>query len=120
MKRPLLVVSCAVLLLIVTGFWIIGRPAYRRSQESRALRQAVNFLQQGDLRYASLSARRALTINPRNLEACEVMAKLAELGSSPQMLDWRRRIVELSPTLENRLSLAATALRVEASPYALA
>jgi len=106
---------CAVL-----GLWIAGRPAYRHYKESRALNQARKFIALGDLRNASLSARTALMANPRSVGACQIMAKLAELLSSPQALDWRRRIVDLSPSVEARLDLAAAALRVQRPPYPLA
>jgi hypothetical protein len=52
---------------------------------------------QGDYRNASHSARQTLRANPRNLEACDIMADLAERSRSPYALDWRGRIVELAP-----------------------
>jgi len=45
------------------------------------------------------------------------MAGLAERAGSPALLDWRRRIAEISPTPENRLRLASTALRLQRPPY---
>jgi tetratricopeptide (TPR) repeat protein len=54
-----------------------------------------------------------LSINPTNLEACIVMAQLAETVCAPQALDWRRRIAELSPTLEHKLAVARTAMALE-------
>jgi tetratricopeptide (TPR) repeat protein len=47
------------------------------------------------------------------------MAGWAEKAGSPALLDWRRRIAEVSPTLENRLLLASTALRLQRPPYPL-
>ena len=68
---------------------------------------------------SSLSARQALSLNPSNLVACQLMAGLAEMAGSPALLDWRRRIAEISPTPENRLLLASTALRLQRPPYPL-
>jgi hypothetical protein len=99
------------------GLWFFGRPAYRRYQETRALGQARRYLSQGDSRNASLSARQALSANPRNLEACEIMAGLAERSRSSYALEWRHRIVELAPTIQNKLLLASAALRSQGSPY---
>jgi hypothetical protein len=116
--KKLIIVALAVLVLV--GLWSSGRPAYRRYKEARALRQAVTFLERGDLASASLSVRQVLVLNPRSLEACRLMAELASLTGAPQALDWRRRIVELSPTPENRMALARTAVAVQPRPYPLA
>jgi predicted Zn-dependent protease len=82
--------------------------------------RAKDFLARGDFRDAELSARQVLALNQRNFEACKLMVELAERAHSPRMLEWRRRVVEISPTTENKLSLAAAALRVQATPYPLA
>ena len=66
------------------------------------------------------SARGRRWFNPRNVAACEVMARLAEVARAPQVLDWRKRIVELAPTVENKLHLASAALRNQPAPFALA
>jgi cellulose synthase operon protein C len=115
----LVLLALALLLLAGTGIWW-GRPAYRDWKERRLLAQAQAFLAKGDLRNASLSARQALSLNPSNLVACQLMAGWAEKAGSPALLDWRRRIAEASPTPENRLLLASTALRFQRPPYPLA
>jgi hypothetical protein len=102
------------------GLWFYARPAYRHHREIHAAEQARGYLAQGDYRNASLCARQALGYNPLNLEACRVMADLADRSRSPQLLDWRRRIVELAPTIENKLMLASSALRSQGPPYPLA
>ena len=110
-------------LIIVIGclsLWFFGRPAYRHYQEERSIEQARKALAKGDYRNASLSARQTLQANPLNLEACEIMADLAERSRSPAILDWRRRIVEVAPTIQNKLMLASSALHVQAPPYSLA
>src|SRR5438552_4629187 len=115
------VIAGAVALIVgVVALWFVGRPAYHRRQEKRAVEQALQFMAKGDRRNASLSARRALQINSRNTEACRVMAELNEMARSPAALDWRRRIAETSPTIENKLRLAAAAIRLQPPPFALA
>jgi hypothetical protein len=47
------------------------------------------------------------------------MADLAQNVGSPALLDWRRRIADISSTPDNRLLLASTALRLQGPPYAL-
>ena len=107
-----------VLLIGGAGIWW-GRPAYRHWKERRLVAQAQAFLAKGDFANGSLCARQVLSLNPSNLVACQLMAGLAEKAGSPALLDWRRRIAEVSPTPENRLSLAATALRLQRPPYSL-
>jgi predicted Zn-dependent protease len=118
MKKTVIVGAVAI---IAAGlaFWFVGRPMYRRHQEHRAVEQAGQFMAKGDTRNTSLSSRRALQINPRNMEACRIMAELSEMSRSPAALDWRRRIAETSPTTENKLKLAAAALRLQTPPFAL-
>lgn len=82
--------------------------------------RAVRFLERGDLASASLSVRQALALDPRSLPACRLMAELASVTGAPQALDWRRRIVELAPTPENKMALARTAVAVQPAPYPLA
>jgi hypothetical protein len=115
----LALLALALLLLAGAGIWW-GRPAYRNWKQRRLLAQAQTFLAKGGLRNASLSARQVLSLNPSNLVACQLMAGWAEKAGSPALLDWRRRIADVSPTPENRLLLASTALRFQRSPYPLA
>jgi predicted Zn-dependent protease len=119
MKKAVLVAG-VFLVAGAVGFWLFGRPAYRRFKEDRAVARAKAFLTSDDYRNANLSARQALAVNPRNLEACQVMAQLAEMARAPQVLDWRRRVADISPTVDNRLRFVATALMVEQPPWPLA
>ena len=120
LSKRTIVVGSAALVAVSLGLWFVGRPAYRRHQEADAVARAKKAVAEGDFRSASLSVRRALAINPRSLEACQIMALIAELAHSPQVLDWCGRVVELSPTVENKLTLAAAALKVQGPPYPLA
>ena len=114
------IIAGALLVFGLAGLWFYARPAYKHHRETRALEQAKSFLSKGDYRSASLSARQALQVNPRSVEACRMLAEVAERSRSPYALDLRRRIVELAPTVQNKLMLAATALRSENPPYPLA
>ncbi len=114
----LAVVAAVVLLLAAAGLWW-GRPAYRHWQQRRLLAQARAFLAKDDFANGSLCVREVLAMNPSNLEACRLMAGLAERAGSPALLDWRRRIADIAPSPENRLLLASTALRLQRPPYAL-
>ncbi len=114
------IIASVVAVLLFLGLWFFGRPAYLRHQETQAIKQAREYLVQRDYRNASLCARQALRTNPRDLEASRIMADLAEKAHSPAVLDWRRRIADAAPTIENKLMLASSALRVQGPPYPLA
>ncbi|MGN6554944.1 MAG: hypothetical protein ACTHLW_14650 [Verrucomicrobiota bacterium] len=94
-----------------------GRRPYHLYKERHSLKQAQSFLASKDYRNAFLSVKQCLTINPSNAPACLVMAELAELSRSPAALDWRRRLVELQPTVENKLALARAGVRFEKPPF---
>jgi predicted Zn-dependent protease len=108
------------ILLVLAAVVFFGRSAYRHFKEQRDQTQAQAFLAKGDFRSAMLSARQALLLNPTNVPACRVMATLADLGHSPAVLDWQRRIVQDEPTIENKLQLASAALRYQNPPFPLA
>ncbi|HWQ90701.1 MAG TPA: hypothetical protein VN673_03440, partial [Clostridia bacterium] len=113
------VALCLLLMVALSAAWFIGRPTYRRHKETRAVQQAKEFIAKGDYRSASLSARQALLANPHNLDACRMMAELAEMAQSTNALEWLRRIAETAPTTENKLRLAAAALRFQPPPFPL-
>ena len=45
------------------------------------------------------------------------MLELAQIAGAPQVLEWQKRLVQLAPTPENELGLAAAALQFETPPY---
>ncbi len=120
MKKSIVFGAMILLVAGAAALWIFGRPAYRRYKETRAIAQADAFMAHGDYRDASVSARTALLLNSNDLVACTIMADLSDRTRSPQVLEWRRRVAELSPTLHNRLLLASACLRVQNRPYSIA
>ncbi len=113
------IVIAVVVIGSLLGFQYFGRPAYKRHKETRSIEQAKSFMAKHDYRNASLSARQTLQVNRNNLEACRIMADLAEMSRDPSLLDWRRRVAELAPTTQNKILLASTALRAQGAPYLL-
>ncbi|HEX3988332.1 MAG TPA: hypothetical protein VHZ30_02800 [Verrucomicrobiae bacterium] len=120
MKKRILLVTAVMLVAAIIAAWVYGRPAYRHYKENRAVNQAQAFMSRGDYNNASVSAREALILNSNNIAACELMADLSDKSRSPQTLEWRRRIADLSPTLPNRLTYASACLRFQNKPYPMA
>ena len=119
MKKSVIIIA-VIAIGSLLGFQYFGRPAYKRHKEARSIQQAKSFMANHDYRNASLSARQAWQLNPKNLEACRIMEEIAEMSPFPAvLLDWRRRIADLAPTAENKIRLASTALRAQGAPYPL-
>ena len=120
MKRLILPLSITAFALTLVTLCLYTWPRYQRAREARQLRQAWAFLSAGDFARASLNARAVLQHDSNNVEACSLLARLAELSRSAAAVDWRQRIAELSPTAGHKLELARAALHLQRPPYALA
>lgn len=108
-------------LLVALGLSLVwGWPRYQRHRQDQTLRQARAFIAAGDFANASLSVRQVLYGAPAHLQACRIMVELAEIARSPAALSWQERVVEISPTLPERLRLARAALLWQAPPCSLA
>lgn len=106
-------------LIILTAAWHWGLPVYQHAKERRHLAAAQASFDRGDYRNALMSARLVLMLDSNSVPACRLMAGLAEVSHSPTTLDWRQRLVELDPTVENKLALAAAALQFQNPPFPL-
>ncbi len=118
--RKSVFIAGVLLVLLAAGFWFVGRPAYRKHRETVSMQKARDYLAKGDVRNANLMARQTLLANPNNLEACRMIAEIAEALRHPLALDYRRRAVEIEPSISNKLQLASTALRAQGPPFPLA
>src|ERR1017187_10535705 len=105
MKKAIL--ATLIIAIGCLGLWFFGRTPYRHYQEQRAIEQARKALAKGDYRNASLSARQTLQVNPANLEACQLMADLAEKSHSPSILDFAGRSAVGKSTIPNKPPLRA-------------
>jgi tetratricopeptide (TPR) repeat protein len=116
--KPWIGAVVAIVLLAAAGW--LGKSTYRHFKEKRSQAQAQAFMAKGDYRNALLSARQTLLLDSTNVEACRVMAGLADISRSPATLDWWQKIVEMEPTIGNKLSLASASLRYQSPPFPLA
>jgi tetratricopeptide (TPR) repeat protein len=86
---------------------------YKRSEPDLLARGARELLAKKDYAGAILDARRSLQINPANPDACRIIASILESLGNTEAIDWRRRVLRLAPdSLDDKLALAATALRL--------
>lgn len=115
-KKCILGVVIFLPALVLAGYFVL-LPAYRQVKEDRAASQAVSFFSAGDLQSAWVAARRALSINPSNAPALDTIAKMAEKSRSRAAMEWRKRLADAHPTLENKFSLVSASLRCETSPF---
>src|SRR5436853_2915397 len=109
LQKVLLFIVILGLLLLGGGY--AGYRGYKSARQTRLVKQAREYLKKSDPRKAALVLQRALRYNPRDVEACRLMAQLAEATRSRAALVWRSRAVELSPgSADDRLALARTAM----------
>ena len=115
--KKLIIAATICILLLLMGY--AGYRGYQVWRERHFLAMAKDYLAKADYENESLSLQKALQANPRNLEALQYMAALAEAVRSPAALIYRQRILALNPqSADDRLKLAQTALSFQ--EYALA
>jgi cytochrome c-type biogenesis protein CcmH/NrfG len=116
MRKTIIVLSCllAVLLLGYTGY-----RGYQVWKQKHGMAMARSYLGKADMRNTILALQEVLKTNPRNIEACRMMAGLTEAARSRAALVWRQRVLELNPnSFEDRLALAQAALVFQDYPLA--
>jgi tetratricopeptide (TPR) repeat protein len=100
-----------VVLVVVLGY--IGVHFFHRWQERHLIRRAVAYLSGGDVKLAALSARRAVQMNPANVDAVRAMAQIADRAGDRAAADWWRKVLDLQPNnTDDALALVRAALRV--------
>lgn len=109
-----LTLGLVVLLLGYTGY-----RSFLVWKQSHGMQMAKTYLARKDMRNAILAVQQVLKANPRNIEACRMMAGLLEALGQPSALLWRERVVELSPaSRDDRLTLVQAALASKNYPLA--
>jgi hypothetical protein len=109
-----LIVGGLVGLVLVTIIVYAGVHFFHRWQERHLIRRAAAYLSGGDVKAAALSARRAVQMNPANVEAARAMAQIADRAGDRTALEWWRKVLDLQPhDAEDALALVRAALRVK-------
>ncbi|MEI8040085.1 MAG: hypothetical protein WCL11_01670 [Verrucomicrobiota bacterium] len=108
-RNVLIIVPLAGLILAGSGYGAYR--VYVHARQTSLLKQARTLVEKANTRKAQICLQRVLRADPRNVEACRLMAELNDAGRSPGALFWRNRVVELKPdSMNDRLALAKTAL----------
>jgi hypothetical protein len=108
MRKTIIILSgsCIVLLLGYSAF-----RGYEVWKQNHWMALARQFAAKADVQNEFLCLEQALLANSRNLEACRMMANLAEAEHSSSALTWRKRALEIDPnSLDDRLALAQSAM----------
>lgn len=108
-RKPWFIAAAVCIVIGLVGYG--GYRAYLKWQPERLARQAQVFVEKGDYRNAALTVRRALQINSHNVNVCRTMARIVDKAGSPESVFWWRSVVSLSPSKEDCLAYAASALR---------
>ena len=117
MKKAIL--ASVVIVAGVLGLWFYARPAYRHHRETQAVEQARAVPGQGRLPQCFAECAPGVAAESARRRGLPDYGRFGRKSRSPYVLDWRRRIVEAAPTVENKLLLASSALRAQAPPYPL-
>ena len=116
MRKIIVILSCCIVLLLL-GY--TGYRGYQVWKQSHGIAMAKAYYAKGDYRSTVLSVQQALKANPRNIEACRMMAVLTEAARSREALVWRQRVLELNPnSFDDRMFLAQAALIFQDYPLA--
>jgi tetratricopeptide (TPR) repeat protein len=116
MRKIIIVLSCCL------GLLLVGYTSYRGYQiwkQNHGLAMAQGYFAKGDMRSSLLSLQQVLRINPRNIEACRMMAGVMEAAHISEALLWRQRVLQLNPkSFEDHLALAQAAIVFQNYPLA--
>ncbi|HTR40306.1 MAG TPA: hypothetical protein VMH87_01650 [Pseudomonadales bacterium] len=108
MRKIIIIFACGIILLLL-GY--CGHRAYKVWKQEHWVTLAKQYAEKKDIQNELLALKQALQTDPRNIEACRMMANLASAAGSPAALTLREKVVELDPSsLDDRLALAQAAI----------
>ena len=104
-----------IAIVLLLGYLAIGKRVIRRYDRwdaKRSVERAKVYFEKRDFKHAMLDARRALDVNPADVEATRLMAKSVEAIGAPGAEQWRNRLDSIIPgDSENVLAWAKDALK---------
>lgn len=107
--RKVIIILAGCIVVLLLGY--SGYRGYELWKQNHWMSMARTYGAKGDVHSEYLCLEQALRFNSRNVDACRMMANLADAARSPAALTWRKRVVELDPnSMDDRLALAQTAI----------
>lgn len=107
--RKIIVIMMSCTLVLLLGY--AGYRGFELWKQNHWMSLAKSFAARGDAHSEFLALEQVLNSNSRNVDACRMMADLAQAARSPSALTWRERVVELDPDSSlDHLALAQTAV----------
>ena len=114
-----LVLTGLVALLLVGALGIGAYKAYQTWDGRRLVRRSEAYLSAGDVRSAALTAHRAFQLSHTNVEACRILARIAEATSQSAAVEWRKSALLAAPDSdEDKIALAKAAVQFDQLPLA--
>jgi Flp pilus assembly protein TadD len=106
------VVIGGLVVVVIAGIFF-GRPYYHEWKHRRFITQANEFIAKSDYRSAYLAVQQALAIQPKDIEAWRIKARIMEAGRSPSAISCWLQAVEIEPNnSSNRFALARAAMLI--------
>src|SRR3954451_6882966 len=104
-----IVLGLAVFIGLIWG----GHRAVVRLKQHRLLSQAHASFAKHDDRWAVIAAQRVFELDPKNVEACRILADVLERQGAPAAVEWRQQVLKLRPdSVDDSLALVRTSLRL--------
>ena len=98
--------------IVLAGLGVGAYRFYLQWEGGRLIRRAQAYMSYGDSRSAALTAQRAFQLKSSNVEACRILAVLAEQEGQPSAIEWRQQVLAIKPeSTEDAIALAKTALQ---------
>ena len=107
-----IVFGAVLAIALLIGLCAGGYYYYQRWESRHLIRRAEAYLSGGDAKAALLTATRAFQVNSSNVEACRLLARIAEEQRSPAAIQWRQQVMTITPqSTEDGIALARSALQ---------
>ena len=104
-----------IAVFLLAGYLVLGKRVMRRYDRwdaKRSVERAKVYFENRDYKHAMLDARRALDVNPADVEATRILAKSVEAVGAPGAVQWRNRLDSIIPgDPENVLAWAKDAVK---------
>jgi Flp pilus assembly protein TadD len=115
--RKLIIVAGISICLLLLGY--TGYRTFQVWKQGHLMSMAKGYIAKSDIRNTMLCLQQLLHTNPRNIDACRMMANFTQAVRNPDALVWRQKVAELNPgSLDDRLALVQTALIFQDYPLA--